>query len=258
MTGRGKLNGLHAGLILLTPVGGESHGEMQHAASEISHTPLEPPSSFLHTAFSAIKNVFSSVAPSSAYHEPPEESHHEEIIDHPPPPVQPFQSISWGAVNSYGDPASVDTYPDYDPRHPHQPFDVHASSKSARHSHYVPKEPIITPEKIQKIRKNINKALKMHQSMHRSSEELPQLNSLNVYSQMLMKGGQLPLFPTPVVTDAEIGVLSGELQPSPESSTTTTTTTNTSKVIVQSTTTESPRRKKDIKYILRGNRIVEV
>ncbi|XP_037302807.1 uncharacterized protein LOC119193315, partial [Manduca sexta] len=211
------------------------------------HTPIEPPSSILHSVYSAIKNTFST-APS--YHEEP-------LVNQPPPPPQPvpeFKPMGWGAVNSYGEPAMVDAYSDYDPRNTHPPFD-YSISKHAVVTHSKG----LTPEKMQKIRNNLKKVQVYLNQNERSIEEVPQFTRLESYAKMLKKG-QVPFVPTPVVHDNEIGVLPAELLPDPlfttSSSTTTSTTTTT-------TTTERPHtteqnRGKDVKYILRGNKIVQV
>ncbi|XP_013200318.2 uncharacterized protein LOC106142916 [Amyelois transitella] len=256
LDGRGKLNGLHAGVLLLTPLGEASPSETHQAT--VSHTPLEPPPSIIHSVYSAIKNAFSSASPEyaaedlTASHQPPP----------PPQPVPPFKPMSWGAVNSYGEPAMPDAYSDYDPRHPHPPFDYAASKKSiVPTAHAVHKG--LTPEKIQKINRNLNKlAAYMNENIQRSSEDLPTFTGLEKYKDMLKKG-QVPLFPTPVVTDNEIGVLPAEFlssDPTTATSTTTTTTSTTTTTTEKpvTTTEENSNRRKDAKYILRGNRIVQV
>lgn len=257
---------MHAGLILLTPVGGDSqkevHQHIQHSSSEPVHTPLEPPPSIIHSVFSAIKDVFSPATPtehiSHDSHDIPHDLSHDaqELEYHPPPPiaqhVPEFKPMAWGAVNSYGDPAIVDTYPDYDPRHPTPPFNVHASAKKS----VAPKKQYsIPPEKLQKIRHNINKVLKFHENQlhQRSSEVLPTIDPLDVYRKMLE--GNLPLAPTQIVTDADIGVLSAEMQPSHETQKSSVISSTSSP---ESSTTEVSRRKKDVGFVLRGNRIVQM
>lgn len=253
-TGRGKLNGVHAGVLLLTPLGDPSTSET-HETPTIGHTPLEPPPSVLHTVYSAIKNVFTPVAPEYA---PADAS----LTNQPPPPPQPippFKPMTWGAVNSYGEPAMADAYSDYDPRNPHPPFDYAASKKSAAPAPQPTIHRGLTPDKIQKISHNLNKlAVYMNENIHRSSEDLPTFTGLANYKEMIKKG-QVPLFPTPVVTDNEIGVLPADLLPSdPSTSSTTTTTTTTTTTVKPNTTESGNNRRKDAKYILRGNKIVEV
>ncbi|XP_048478884.1 SKI family transcriptional corepressor 2 isoform X1 [Plutella xylostella] len=253
LDGRSKLNGVHAGLVILTPLA--ETNEVQHVAATAHHTPLEPPSSLLHSAFSAIKNVFSSAAPSY----PPAELHEQPP---PPQPAPPFRPMTWGAVNSYGEPATVDSFTDYDPRNQHQSFDYASSKKSS-----VPKIPSVqqhglTPEKLHKISANLDKLA--HMQLQRSSEELPRFDAVSAYRQLL-QGARMPFLPTPVVSDAELGVLPAELlspePPSPSPMTTTTTTTTTTPAPPTTTTQpseEKTRRRKDVKYILRGNKIVVV
>ncbi|GBP18896.1 hypothetical protein EVAR_20428_1 [Eumeta japonica] len=266
--GRGKLGGLHAGLILLTPLGHGAAVAEETAEAPVAvppgQTPLEPPSSFLSTAFSAIKGAFS---PAAAAPIPvPVTSPELDLHGHPappPPPVPAFKPMSWGGpeIDPYAEPVAADPYADYNAQHSQPPFDVYAHSKSSApkaqaHSHNL------TPEKIQKIQKNVQKVLEMHKNNHqRSSEDFPRFDGLDFYRNVLQKGGKIPLLPTPVVTDAELGVLSADLQPAEQSSTTTTTTTTsttTARPKTRTTTVENSRRKKDIKYYLRGNRIVEV
>ncbi|XP_052749374.1 integumentary mucin C.1 [Galleria mellonella] len=269
LDGRDKLNGVHAGVLLLTPLGDAVPSQTQEAPS-IGHTPLEPPPSILHKVYSAIKNVFSSAAPEYAAND-------NSLVHHPPPPPQPvppFKPMTWGAVNSYGEPAMADAYSDYDPRNPHPPFEQVASKKSIT-PHVAHKvQQGLTPAKIQKIKRNLNKlAMYMNEHIHRSSEDLPTFTGLEKYKEMIKKG-QVPLFPTSVVTDDEIGVLPAEFLPSdtltttstPTSSTTTksttissTVTTTTTKTTTKTnTTTNNNNRSKDAKYYLRGNRIVQV
>ncbi|CAH2241830.1 jg16222 [Pararge aegeria aegeria] len=253
LDGRGKLNGLHAGLVILTPVGDVAHSESQHATHQHQgYTALDPPPSILNTVFSAVKDVFTSAAPIHA--------DNTAVIDQMPPPPQsfpPFKPMSWGAVNSYGEPAMADSYTDYDPRHTYS-YD-HASSKHsvvpAAHKHEG-----LTSAKIQKINANLAKVNAYLNENQRSSEDLPRFN--NQYAEMLKKG-VVSLLPTPVVSDNEIGVLPAELLPDPLTTTSTTTTirTTTKTTTTPKTEKETPeniRRKKEVKFILRGNRIVQV
>ncbi|KAM3961007.1 uncharacterized protein ACR2FA_004955 [Aphomia sociella] len=253
LDGRGKLNGVHAGVLLLTPLGDATPSETQEAPN-IGHTPLEPPPSILHTVYSAIKNAFSSAAPVYATND-------HSLTNQPPPPPQPvppFKPMTWGAVNSYGEPAMADAYSDYDPRNPHPPFDYAQSKKSvAPHvAHKVHHG--LTPDKIQKINRNLNKlAMYMNENIQRSSEDLPTFTGLQNYKEMLQKG-QIPLFPTPVVTDNDIGVLPADFLPSEPADTTSSSTSTTTTVKPKTTTVNGNNRRKDAKYILRGNKIVEV
>lgn len=273
-TGRSKLTGVHAGLVLLAPLGDDSSNAIHHAPTGPSHTPLEPPPSILHSAYSAIKDAISHVVPS---HAPPaptsyaaeHHEHHEnqEIHDHPPPPppppVPPFKPMQWPAFNSYGEPAAPDSYSDYSPLQNYNTvpsYDHYAAAKHSKTSHYH--QPGVshglTPEKLRKIQKNLDKLahLNLHQ---RSSEEQPQFNALEAYRLLFEKGS--PLLPTPVVDDAEIGVLPAAVLPtelptlpsSPPSPTVTTTTPTTAPP-----TDEKTRRRKEAKFVLRGNKIVIV
>lgn len=257
-------------MVILTPLGDAAPSETHEAAvGHGGHTPLDPPPSIIHTVYSAIKNVFS----------PPTYDHAEDPLTHQPPPppqpVPPFKPMTWEAVNSYGEPAMADAYPDYDPRNPQ----THFNYASAKHSvvpqtqHIHKYQSGLTPEKIQKINRNLNKlAAYMNENIQRSSEDLPAtFTGLAKYQEMLKKG-HVPLFPTPVVSDNEIGVLPADFLPDPEAtsttkSTTTTTTTTTTTEKPKSTQTtegtttpkpESENRRKDVKYILRGNKIVQV
>ncbi|KAH9643310.1 hypothetical protein HF086_012980 [Spodoptera exigua] len=282
-TGRGKLNGVHAGLVILTPLGDVAPSEtLDTAHSEHSghtgHTPLDPPPSILHTVYSAIKNAFSSTAstltepsygaPSYAPAYPT--SYAEDPIApaapvayQPPPPPQPipsFKPMSWGAVNSYGQPAAPDSYIDYDPRTPAHGYVDYATPKRSV-APTVKKG--LTPEKIQKITTNLKKVTAyINNQQKRSSEEF-KLTDLEAYREMLAKG-EIPFLPTPVVSDNEIGVLPAEvLDPLPSVATTTSTTTSTT-ISTTSTTTAKPQtsteqtRRQDFKYYLRGNKIVQV
>ncbi|XP_047526279.1 uncharacterized protein LOC125063739 isoform X1 [Pieris napi] len=235
LDGRGKLSGVHAGLVILAPVGDASTGE-----SHPGYTPLEPPPSILNSVYSAIKGAFSSAAPSYESHL----THQEPPL---PQPIPSFRPMSWGAVDSYGEPAMVETYSDYDPRTPHS-YNYASSKKSV-----IP--PIhkkgLTPEKIQKINKNLDKVTALINEHQRSAEVVPKFNEQ--YAEMVRKG-QIPFLPTPVVSDNEIGVLPAELLPDEDPMTSTSTTT----ISPNKTDSNSVRRKKDTKYILRGNKIVEV
>ncbi|KAI5646444.1 hypothetical protein NE865_01377 [Phthorimaea operculella] len=219
-----KLNGVHAGVVILTPLGDTSeHDHQEHTG----HTPLEPPPSVLNTVYSAIKNAFTS--PASSYAPPPpsynppapptgysttglagEESNY--LPPPPPPPIPAFKpmEMSWGAVDSYGQPAAADAFTDYDPRNPHPTFN-HASSKnsiaptrvvvkSSHHSHKL------SPDKLNKINQNLEKLNKYLENniQVRSSEEQSRFVGMEAFTQMLKKG-QVPLLPTPVITDNEIG-----------------------------------------------------
>ncbi|XP_075971339.1 uncharacterized protein LOC142973488 [Anticarsia gemmatalis] len=292
--GRGKLNGVHAGLVFLTPLGEEAETlDTAHSG----HTPLEPPPSILHTVYSAIKNAFSSTAPSmtapapahtapsTSYgvpapsygapppaYGPPSASYgvpapsytapaQVEASYQPPPPPQPvpnFKPMSWGAVDSYGQPAAVDTYPDFDPRNPSAPVQSYdyASAKRAvvPTTHYV--KTGLTPEKIQKIRTNLKKVTDYLNEHKRSSEDF-KLTDLDTYKSMLEKG-QIPFLPTPVVSDNEIGVLPAEVLDPLTTTTSTTTTTTTTTEKPKTTTENEQNRRKDVKYYLRGNKIVQV
>jgi hypothetical protein len=86
----------------------------------------------------------------------------------------------------------------------------------------------------------------------RSSEDLPVFTGLGKYQEML-RNGQIPLLPTPVVTDTEIGVLPADILPDPI----TTSTTTTAKPKTTAAPSDTNRRT-DTKYILRGNKIVLV
>ncbi|CAH1637302.1 unnamed protein product [Spodoptera littoralis] len=296
--GRGKLNGVHAGLVILTPLGDVAPSETLDTAhtehsGHTGHTPLDPPPSILHTVYSAIKNAFTSTAstltePSygAPSYAPPSEpsygapsyapayptSYGEDPIApaapvayQPPPPPQPipsFKPMSWGAVNSYGQPAAPDSYIDYDPRTPTHGYMDYATPK--RSVAPTVKKQGLTPEKIQKITTNLKKvtAYINNSQQKRSSEEF-KLTDLEAYREMLTKG-EIPFLPTPVVSDNEIGVLPAEiLDPLPSVATTTSTTTTTT-IPTTSTTTAKPQisteqtRRQDVKYYLRGNKIVQV
>lgn len=234
-TGRGKLSGVHAGLVFLTPLGDVATSESHYSGS----TPLEPPPTLINSVYTAIKNVFASPTPVDSY------------VDHVPPPPQPappFKQTAWGAVNSYGEPTIADTYTDY---HPYPPNDYASSKKSVLPTSY--RHEGLTPAKIKKINNNLAKLEAYMNENQRSAEELPSINTN--YVEMLRKG-LIPLMPTPVVSDNEIGVLPAEFLPDPMSSTSTTTTTTASPK--NTTQSENKRRKKEVKFILRGNRIVQV
>lgn len=279
-TGRGKLNGLHAGLVFLAPLGDTPSETLETAHS--GHTPLDPPPSILHSVYSAIKHVFNGPPPTSPGHTAPAQTapatyaaytgytapaaptgpsgpaHIEEPYSHqPPPPPQPvpqfkpMEPMSWGAVNSYGQPAADETFPDYDPRHPHPSFH-HSPVKKSAPTVYPTHKTGLTADKLQKISFNLNKLNDHINHQQRSSEILPQFNGLDAYREMLKKG---PFLPTPVVTDNEIGVLPAELLPDLDTTASTTTTT-TSTTETPKTTVET--RRKDVKYFLRGNTIVQV
>lgn len=231
------------------------------------HTPLDPPPSILHTVYSAIKNAFSSPAPSHAaptYNAPSFTAPSYEaptapaapVAYQPPPPPQPipsFKPMTWGAVNSYGLPAAADSYTDYDPRTPSLGYDY----ASAKRSVIPTQKQGLTPDKIQKIQNNLKKVTDYINQQKRSSEEY-KLADLNAYRDMLVKG-EIPFLPTPVVSDNEVGVLPAEFLTDLEATATTTTSTSTT-----TTTTEKPKtsteqnRRQDYKYFLRGNKIVQV
>lgn len=246
---------MHAGLVILTPIGdaapSESHPHTGHSA-------LEPPPSIINTVYSAIKNAFASppaITEESSFQPPP-----------PPPPIPSFKPMTWGAVNSYGEPAAIDAYPDYDPRNPHPPFDYASSKLSVappKRQHYHVKQGL-SSDKIQKISNNLEKiAAYMNENVQRSSEDLPKFTVLDAYREMMEKH-TFPLLPTPVVTDNEIGVLPADFLPSdpqptdPMTTSTTTTTTMTTTLENPTTTTETEqkRERKDVKYYLRGNKII--
>ncbi|RVE47427.1 hypothetical protein evm_007937, partial [Chilo suppressalis] len=271
LDGRGKLNGLYAGAVLLTPLGDAAPSETHDYVAD--HTPLEPPPSILHTVYSAIKNVFTPPPAHISDYSPSPTHHPQEDIPafHPPPPPQPvpsFKPMSWDAVNSYGEPAMVEAYQDYDPRHPHPPFNY----AMAKHSNVPYKQKSgLTADKIQKIKHNLKKLQAAYMNDNqRSSEVLPTFVGFDRYQDMLNRG-QVPLFPTPVVSDNEIGVLPAEFLPEPVSTnnpTTTSSTTTSTSTTTTTTTTPKPKttaapdgetnRRKDVKYILRGNKIVQV
>ncbi|KOB65808.1 Uncharacterized protein OBRU01_17118 [Operophtera brumata] len=240
---RGKLSGVHAGLVFLAPLGENPSETLETAHS--GHTPLEPPSSILHSVYSAIKNVFTGPVPSDV----------EPYSYQPPPPPQPFpqfKPMAWGAVDSYGQPAAVETFPDFEPRHPHESFNYASAKKSAVPTVYPTHKTGLTADKLQKINYNLNKLKNYMNHQQRSSEILPQFNGLDVYREMLKKG---TFIPTPVVTDNEIGVLPAELLPDLDTTTSTTTTTTTTE---KPKTTTVETRRKDVKFYLRGNKIIQV
>nr|XP_049694510.1 uncharacterized protein LOC110384048 [Helicoverpa armigera] len=274
LDGRGKLNGVHAGLVILTPLGEAPAETLDTAHSDYTghgHTPLDPPPSILHTVYSAIKNAFTSTAatltePSHApsYAAPSYPTSYAEeptapaapVAYQPPPlpqPIPSFKPMSWGAVNSYGQPAAADSYTDYNPLPPAPSYDYAAPKRSV-----VPpvKKQGLTPEKIQKITNNLKKVTAYLNQQKRSSEEF-KLTDLEEYRQMLING-EVPFLPTPVVSDNEIGVLPAELLPEPVAVTTSTTTTTTSTSTAKPNTTTEQNRRQDVKYFLRGNKIVQV
>ncbi|KAF9408668.1 hypothetical protein HW555_011732 [Spodoptera exigua] len=233
LDGRGKLNGVHAGLVILTPLGDPSYGAPSYAPAYPTSYAEDP------------------IAPAApvAYQPPP-----------PPQPIPSFKPMSWGAVNSYGQPAAPDSYIDYDPRTPAHGYVDYATPKRSV-APTVKKG--LTPEKIQKITTNLKKVTAyINNQQKRSSEEF-KLTDLEAYREMLAKG-EIPFLPTPVVSDNEIGVLPAEvLDPLPSVATTTSTTTSTT-ISTTSTTTAKPQtsteqtRRQDFKYYLRGNKIVQV
>lgn len=237
--------------MILTPLDNAAHSETLHTAHS-GHTTSGSTPSILNNVFSAIKNVFSA-APTA---------HAEEttLTQHPPPPPQPFtsyqQPMSWGAVDSYGLPAATDSYSNYDPHNPHPPFDYGTSKKFITPTKHIPVAHSygLTSDKIQKINHNLEKLNAYIHDTQRSSEALPNFNGLEVYRDMLKSKIQLP---TPVVTDNDIGVLPGDLIPDATSTMTATTTTTP-----KSTTESAPageelkRDRKDLKYYLRGNKII--
>ncbi|XP_068631460.1 uncharacterized protein [Battus philenor] len=242
--GRGKLSGVHAGLVILTPLGDAVHGE-SHQTASVGHTPLEPPPSILNTVFTAVKDVFSPAATNTAEHTAPH-------LAPPPPPIPNFKPMSWGALDSYGEPVATDAYIDYDPRNPHPPFNYAASKHSI-----VPalhKKEGLTPAKIQKINHNLSKlAALMNGNVQRSLDDEPQLNKERL--EEMLKTGRAFL-PTPT-SDNEIGVLPAELLPDDDPTTTQATTTTTT--AGSTTATESTaNRRKDVRFFLRGNKIVQV
>ncbi|XP_013139005.1 PREDICTED: uncharacterized protein LOC106103714 isoform X2 [Papilio polytes] len=236
--GRGKLAGVHAGVVILAPLGDAAHGEThQHS---VGHTPLEPPPSILNTVYTAVKDVFTSASPSLQSSEP-------QHLAIPPPPLPDFKPMTWGAVDSYGEPASTDAYLDYDPRNPQPPF-AHATSKHSIVPSLYKKEGL-TPAKIQKINRNLSKlAAYMNNNVQRSLDDAPQFNK-DRFEEILMKTGKAFL-PTPT-SDNDVGVLPAELLPDLDLTTTTTTTART-------TTDSDANRRTDVKFFLRGNKIVQV
>ncbi|CAH2071817.1 unnamed protein product, partial [Iphiclides podalirius] len=241
--GRGKLSGVHAGLVILTPLGDTTAGGSHQTPG---HTPLEPPPSILNTVYTAVKDVFSPPTPHAV-----ESTSHQLSA---PPPVPEFKPMSWGAVNSYGEPAALDTYPDYDPRNPHPPFDYATSKHSV-----VPtlhKKEGLTPAKIQKINRNLSKlAAYMNNNVQRSLDDAPQFNHER-FEEMLKTGRAF--LPTPN-SDNEIGVLPAELLPDLDSTTAPATTTTTTPPTTTTDATETnTNRRQDVKYFLRGNKIVLV
>lgn len=233
--------------MILAPLGDTVPSETLETA-HTGHTPLDPPPSILHTVYSAIKNAFSTVAgypqSSETYQPPP-----------PPEPIPQYTPMGWGAVDSYGELAVPDTYRDYDPRNPNPQLQYAASKYS-----YVTESRGLTPEKIQKINNNLSKVQAYLTNQQRSSDQLPKFTGFNNYAELLKKG-PIPFLPTPVVLDNEIGVLPADFLPEVDSTTTTSTTTTST---TTTTTTEKPiastgaNRRKDVKYILRGNKIVQV
>lgn len=237
------------------------------------HTSIDPPPSILNTVYSAIKSAFSTAssptapAPASSY-SIPDSSHGapapsytapagDDLAYQPPPPHQSipeFKPMSWGAVNSYGQPAAVESYVDYDPRHPSPPFPPYDYTASKRT--VLPKQKQgLTPDKIQKIQDNIKKLNAYINQQQRSSEDF-KLTDLETYKRML-QNGQIPFLPTPVVSDNEIGVLPAEVLDTLTTTTSTSTTTTTTEK-PKTTTENAQNRRKDVKYYLRGNKIVQV
>lgn len=232
---------MHAGLVILTPL----EDAAPSATNFHGHTPIEPPPSILNSVYSALKNVFASsppVAEDSTLYQPP-----------PPQPYPSYKPLTWGAVDSYGQPAVGDAYQDYDPHNPHPSFAASKLSSSPHKHHHVPISHGLTADKIQKINQNLDKLnAYLNENVQRSSEVLPKFTGMDAYREM-MKKGTIPLLPTPVVSDNEIGVLPAEVL---DSTTTTSTTTTTTEKPTTTTESEKTRQKKDVKYFLRGNRIV--
>lgn len=234
--------------MILTPLDNTAPNEALHTAHS-GHTTLESPPSILNNVFSAIKNVFSAA--------PTAHAAETTLTHHPPPPIQPippFQPMSWGAVDSYGLPASTDAYSSYDPHNPHPPFDYTISKKSVAPPKHYTNSYGLTSKKIHKINNNIEKLNAYLYNNHRSSEVLPNFNGLEAYEDLLKGKIQMP---TPVVTDNDIGVLPAELLPD-TSTTMTATTMTTAKPTTESATEgeEKKRERKDLKYYLRGNKII--
>lgn len=231
--------------MILTPLGEMAPSETLHTAHS-GHTALEPPPSVLNNVFSVIKNVFSAAPTVHA---------EESILTHQPPPpphVPSFKPMAWGAVDSYGLPAATDAYSNYDPHNPHPPFDYATAKKSVAPTRHYPVKHShgLTSDKLQKIHQNLDKLNAYLYDTQRSSEVLPNFNGMAAYRDLL--NGKIQI-PTPVVTDNDIGVLPADLLPD-----STTTTTTTAKPTMGMTTTEDEKKrdKKDVKYYLRGNKIV--
>lgn len=249
-TGRNKLSGVQAGFVILTPLSDTAPSEMLHTAHS-GYTTVESTPSILKNVFSAIKNVFSA-APTA---------HAEETLltHHPPPPIQPippFQPMSWGAVDSYGLPAATDAYSSYDPHNPHPPFDYATSKTSViptKHISFAHSQGL-NSKKLQKINHNLDKLNVYLHDTQRSSEVVTNFNGLEAYRNLLQGNLQVP---TPVVTDNDIGVLPADLLPD-SATTMTATTTTTEKSTTESAATgeEKKRDRKDLKYYLRGNKII--
>lgn len=240
---------MQAGLVILTPLGDAAPSETLHTAHS-GHTTLESPPSILNNVFSAIKNVFSAA--------PTAHGQDSTLIHHPPPPphhTPQFQPMSWGAVDSYGLPAATDAYSNYDPHNPHPPFDYATSKNFIAPTKHIPiaHSHGLTSDKLQKINHNLDKLNAYLHNNHRSSEALPNFNGLEAYRDLLKGKIQIP---TPVVTDNDIGVLPAELLP--DSNITMTATTTTEKFTTESATVgeEKKRDRKDLKYYLRGNKII--
>lgn len=232
--------------MILTPLGDiapEAPSETLHTAHS-GHTALEPPSSVLHNVFSAIKHVFSAAPTAHA---------EETYLAHPPPPppVPSYNSMAWGAVDSYGLPAVADAYSNYDPHNPHPPFDYATAKKSVAPTKHIPIKYShgLTSDKLKKVQQNIDKLNSYIYDTQRSSEVHPNFNGLEAYKNLL--NGKIQM-PTPVVTDNDIGVLPADLLPD----STTTTTTTARPTVTTTTDDEKKRERKDVKYYLRGNKIV--
>lgn len=207
--------------------------------AQTGHTPLEPPQSLLHTVYSAIKNAITTAGSYTV----------DANVPPAPPQTAPAYLTGWDAVNSYGEPVTAENYLDYDPRNVLPSYDYATAKHFTIPKHYnLPKQKGLTPEKLQKINQNLSK-LNVYINQ-RSSDEAPRFTGVNNYVDMLKKG-QIPFLPTPVVSDNEIGVVPAELLPEIEFTSTTTTTAK------PSTTTEATTQK-DVKFILRGNKIVQV
>lgn len=249
-TGRNKLSGVQAGLVILTPLHDVAASETLHTAHS-GHSTADATPSILNNVFSAIKNVFSAA--------PTAHAAETSLTHHPPPPLETFptfQPMTWGAVDSYGLPAATDTYSNYDPHNPHPPFDYVSSKKSSIPSKHISVSHShgLTSGKLNKINHNLDKLNAYLHDTQRSSETHTNFNGLEAYRDLLKGKIQLP---TPVVTDNDIGVLSADLPPD-ATTTMTATTTTTAKPTIESATAgeEKKRDRKDLKYYLRGNKII--